>query len=753
MSTTDNGTTNGKTKAATTVPVEESAERLARPLVKLAKACGVATFYIDQLGDYTEITDEALVGVLDALGYPATTSENIENSLKRVQEKRDSELLPPTVVCFTGTKTIVPIHAEEATSSPEKIHITLTLEDGSQYEEPLNNFETSEEDGLTLELPQDLPMGYHTLLAKVEDKNGKTVARAQSTLICAPAKIPLPQSVQERHRWGYMTQLYSVRSKESWGVGDYGDLRRLLKDAGSIGKADFMLINPIHACAPVAPLEPSPYLPESRRFLNVTYIRPQDIPEYAQLSDSQRKEVEILHEGVEALNDNPNPMDINAAWNAKLPALKLIFKQPRSAEREQNFADFKARSGEDLDAFATWCVAFEVWGAPWGDNLWFDTTGKGTPQIDALRRDHADLLEFHRWLQWIADEQVAAAHAEAKAAGMAIGLMQDMAVGVHGYGADVWWSPERFANGVSVGAPPDFYNQQGQDWGQPPFDPNYLDETGYIAYRDMVHNVFLHAGAVRIDHVLGLFRLWWIPQGQGAKNGAYVYYNVDAMLAVLSIEATRAGGLVIGEDLGTVPAYVSKVLASHGILGTVVEWFTHNDEAEKAAKKAGKKEIIFANPSTYREYALASVTTHDMPPTAGYLAFEHVKIREELHLLTDSVESFQKAASAERDAMMKMLLDGGWISKDAAENVEDHVQEIVEAMHAIMRTSPSLLLQVALVDAVGEKRSQNQPGTSTEYPNWRIPLADKDGNVVHTGDVFKSQRVLNMAAIMRGEKN
>ena len=191
----------------------------------------------------------------------------------------------------------------------------------------------------------------------------------------------------------------------------------------------------------------------------------------------------------------------------------------------------------------------------------------------------------------------------------------------------------------------------------------------------MVHNVFLHAGAVRIDHVLGLFRLWWIPQGQGAKNGAYVYYNVDAMLAVLSIEATRAGGLVIGEDLGTVPAYVSKVLASHGILGTVVEWFTHNDDSEKAAKKAGKKQIIFANPSTYREYALASVTTHDMPPTAGYLAFEHVKLREELHLLTDSVESFQKAASAERDAMMKMLLDGGWISKDAAEHVEDHVRQ------------------------------------------------------------------------------
>lgn len=750
MSTTDNA----KTKAATPVPVEESAERLNRPLIQLAKACGVATFYIDQLGDYTEITDEALVGVLDALGWQADTEENIANSLKLVQEKRDSELLPPTVVCFNGTKTIVPVHTGGSAINPSKIHVTLTLEDGTEYEDtpdkPLNNFKTSKDGDLLLELPEDLPMGYHTLKATVDDE---CALHAQATLISAPARIPLPQSVQERHRWGYMTQLYSVRSKESWGVGDYGDLRRLLKDAGSIGKADFMLINPIHACAPVAPLEPSPYLPESRRFLNVTYIRPQDIPEYAQLSDSQREQVEALHESVEAQNNDPNPMDINAAWSAKLPALKMIFEQPRSAEREKDFAEFKARSGEDLDAFATWCVAFEVWGAPWGDNLWFDTTGKGTPQIDALKREHADLLEFHRWLQWIADEQVASAHAEAKAAGMAIGLMQDMAVGVHGYGADVWWSPERFANGVSVGAPPDFYNQQGQDWGQPPFDPNYLDETGYIAYRDMVHNVFLHAGAVRIDHVLGLFRLWWIPQGQGAKNGAYVYYNVDAMLAVLSIEATRAGGLVIGEDLGTVPAYVSKVLASHGILGTVVEWFTHNDDAEKAAKKAGKKQIIFANPSTYREYALASVTTHDMPPTAGYLAFEHVKLREELHLLTDSVESFQKAASAERDAMMKMLLEGGWISKDAAEHVEDHVQEIVEAMHAIMRTSPSLLLQVALVDAVGEKRSQNQPGTSTEYPNWRIPLADKDGNVVHTDEVFKSPRVLSMAAVMNGKNN
>ena len=738
-----------KSEDKSTPAVEESAERLARPLIKLAKACGVATFYIDQLGDYTEITDEALVGVLDALGFKADTPESIADSYERVSQKTANELLPPTVVAFNGVKTCVPIHAGDA--QKEQIHISLTLEDGTDYEGSLGDIQSEDNGDLFIELPDDLPMGYHTLHAKVINANGETAQHADVTLIAAPARIPLPESVKQKQRWGFMTQMYSVRSKDSWGIGDYGDLRRLLKDAGEIGKADFMLINPIHACAPVTPLEPSPYLPESRRFLNVTYIRPQDIPEYDELSDDEKAEVERLHSKVSALNDDPNPIDINAAWDAKLPALRLIFEHKRSAKREREFADFKLRSGDDLDAFATWCVAFEVWGAPWGENLWFDTTGKGTPQIERLKREHADLFEFNRWLQWIADEQVAAAHAEAKAAGMAIGLMQDMAVGVHGYGADVWWSPERFANGVSVGAPPDFYNQQGQDWGQPPFDPNYLDETGYIAYRDMVHNVFLHAGAARIDHVLGLFRLWWIPQGQSARNGAYVYYNVDAMLAVLTIEATRAGGVVIGEDLGTVPKYVSKVLAAHGVLGTVVEWFTHDDEAEAALKKAGKKEIIYANPSTYREYALASVTTHDMPPTAGYLAFEHVKLREQLHLLTDSVETFQETAQAERDAMMKMLLENGWISKDAAKDVESHVQEIVEAMHAIMLTSPSLLLQVALVDAVGEKRSQNQPGTSTEYPNWRIPLADENGHVVHTDEVFKSPRVLSMTAVMRGE--
>ena len=261
------------------------------------------------------------------------------------------------------------------------------------------------------------------------------------------------------------------------------------------------------------------------------------------------------------------------------------------------------------------------------------------------------MVEFECWLQWIADEQVTAAQTAARESGMALGLMQDMAVGVHSLGADVWWNPERFAVGsVTVGCPPDFYNQQGQDWGQPPFNPNYLAKTGYGVYREMVHNMFSHAGAVRIDHVLGLFRLWWIPQGEGARGGAYVTYDYEAMIAILTIEASRVNGLVVGEDLGTVPDYVRTVLAEHGLLGCTVEWFARVDDSPNAGDP-------YADPADYREYALASVTTHDLPPTAGYLQFEHVKLREELNLLTGPVEEFQASATAERQAMLDRLVE------------------------------------------------------------------------------------------------
>ena len=713
----------------------ESAERIARPLIQLAKLNGISTSYIDQLGTYVEIRDEVLVSVLAALGVDASSDEAIAASYELTKQRIADTLVEPTIVKFIGKEATTSIRAKG-----HDVTLRLLLEDGTRYEGNLCMYLAPQTDGsLTLTLPDDIPAGYHTLRVNAGPLHG------EARLICAPARVPLPPAVAEKQRWGWMAQMYSIRSAESWGVGDYGDLKLLLTDAAEKSHADFMLINPIHATAPVEPLEPSPYLPESRRFMNVTYIRPQDIEEYAGLDETALAEVERLHAEVAPANDNADELDINSAWWHKRQALQLVFKVPRSAERQAAFEAFKEAAGPDLRAFAAWSVAFQVWGAPW-EGTWFAETNRDSPEVAELMRDHADMVEFECWLQWIADEQVTAAQTAARESGMALGLMQDMAVGVHSLGADVWWNPERFAVGsVTVGCPPDFYNQQGQDWGQPPFNPNYLAKTGYGVYREMVHNMFSHAGAVRIDHVLGLFRLWWIPQGEGARGGAYVTYDYEAMIAILTIEASRVNGLVVGEDLGTVPDYVRTVLAEHGLLGCTVEWFARVDDSPNAGDP-------YADPADYRKYALASVTTHDLPPTAGYLQFEHVKLREELNLLTGPVEEFQASATAERQAMLDRLVESELITPEIAADVDDHIQEIVEAMHKMLLRSPSVLLQAALVDGVGETRSQNQPGTSSEYCNWRVPLAGPDHKAVHTDEVFDLPRVKSLSAIMNGEK-
>ena len=322
---------------------------------------------------------------------------------------------------------------------------------------------------------------------------------------------------------------------------------------------------------------------------------------------------------------------------------------------------------------------------------------------------------------------------------MKIGIMSDMAVGVHPQGAEVWWNPERFARGATVGAPPDMFNQQGQNWSQPPLNPVSLEENGYATYRNMVAGMFAKAGAVRIDHILGLFRLWWIPEGRPASEGTYVHYDSSIMLGILALEASRVNGTVVGEDLGVVPDYVADSLKSHGLMGCVIEWYQQYDGE-------------FVPPSKWRTMALASVTTHDLPPTAGYLNYEHVKIREKLGLLTVPVEDFMASARYEHKQMMDMLVQEGYLDQGLLSDEPAHEQEIIEALHRALMDSPSKLKCACLVDAVGERRAQNQPGTNNEYPNWRVPLADHDGHVAYVEGIFDSPRARSLAQVMNRVK-
>lgn len=714
----------------------ETEERLARPLIRLAKLVGVATSYIGQTSDYHEIDDDVLVAVLKALDVDASSDEAIAQSAGRIMDERHNRLVAPSVLHTVGTTSTVLVN----TRILDVPKASITLETGEAYSGdievgPDGSVQAYPLDGefiatAAIHIPADLPMGYHTLHVRIGERE------EDATLISAPEYVETLEDMGESQLWGWMAQLYSIRSAQSWGVGDFEDLKTLLVQSKSKTNADFMLINPLHAGEPISPLTPSPYLPVSRRFVNFTYIRPESIEEYQSLDDGTRAQIGELHNQVEPLNGDAQLIDRDAMWRVKMRALWLIFKAGRGAARQLAFDQFKRQTGEELESYATWCLCYDKWGAPNSDeDNWERRYSKESPEVMGLCEQFPDTLDFYRWLEWVATGQLQSAQQSAQRAGMKIGIMSDMAVGVHPAGSDVWWNPERFAKGATVGAPPDYFNQQGQDWSQPPLNPMELERTGYQVYRDMVHGMFSQAGAVRIDHILGLFRLWWIPQGRQATDGAYVYYDSEIMLGILAIEASRVGGVVVGEDLGVVPDYVEESLAKHHVLGCAVEWFEQRDG-------------VFSAPETWRQNALASVNTHDLPPAAGYLEYEQVKIRERLNLLTTSAEEFMADAVEEHNAMLSMLIDNGFLDPELISDERSHEQELVEALYRALKASPSRLLTASIVDGVGEKRAQNQPGTNNEYPNWRIPLADDKGNVVPLEDLFDNPRLQSLATIM-----
>ncbi|MDF2917553.1 MAG: 4-alpha-glucanotransferase [Microbacterium sp.] len=407
-------------------------------------------------------------------------------------------------------------------------------------------------------------------------------------------------------------------------------------------------------------------------------------------------------------------------WSAKREALSLVHDVDLSPARRAQRDAFARREGSALADFALWCALREH-EAETGDRL-PDGIAIDDPAVGALRERLAERIEFHVWLQWVVDEQLGDAAAAAAAAGMRIGIMHDLAVGVSTTGSDAWSLRDLYAPGVVVGAPPDMYNQQGQNWNQPPWLPRALAEHAYAPLRDMLRSLLRHAGALRIDHILGFFRLWWIPEGLGPGEGTYVRYDHEAMIGVLALEAQRAGAVIIGEDLGLVEPWVRDCLAERGILGTSVLWFESDDDGGPLA------------PERYRTDLLATVNTHDLPPTAGYLDGEHVALRARLGLLTRSVDDELADFERERDRMLAELRSRGLISAGASQ------QEVVEALHVFLAASPSRLLGVSLVDAVGEKRVQNQPGTDDEYPNWQVPLADADRRAVLLDDLASSPR-------------
>jgi 4-alpha-glucanotransferase len=594
------------------------------------------------------------------------------------------------------------------------VEIDIRTEDGEHV--PVDPGRPGEERGgrvaHTVRLP-DLPYGWHRLRARAGAEETDAV------LVVAPSRVERSDVVRA---WGWMVQLYSVRSAASWGLGDYADLGELARWSGAELGAGVLLCNPLHAVAPVTPVQPSPYYPSSRRFRSPLYLRVEGTPEYAAAGPELRAEVDALRPPTPADRIERDPV-----WTAKRAALELLWP----GHRAEALAAYRAEQGTGLEDFALFSALAERYGVPWQD--WpAELRRPDAPAVRELAAELADRAEFHAWLQWLCDEQLAVAGAAARDAGMTVGIVHDLAVGVDPGGADAWGLQDVLAMDMTVGAPPDSFNQQGQDWRLPPWNPERLAEAGYAPYRDMLRAVLRSAGGVRIDHVMGLFRLWWIPAGASAADGTYVYYDDEALLGVLALEAYRAGALVVGEDLGTVEPRVSRTLAERNILGSAVLWFERDDDGAPLP------------PEKWREQVMASVTTHDLPTAAGFLADEHVRVRAELGQLGHSEAEERARVAKERDELLAMLRENGLLGPDP------DPAEIVRAMHAVLARAPSRLVLAALGDAVGDLRQPNLPGTVDQYPNWRLPVADGTGRPVRLEELRSDLQVRRLAQLLAG---
>lgn len=524
------------------------------------------------------------------------------------------------------------------------------------------------EDGTILraqnKLPPDTPAGYHAII----EADGR-----ESRLIVAPSQCFLPNNL---HTWGWALQLYSLRSRSSWGMGDLEDLRRISEWAAELG-AGVMMINPLCATAPVHPQQSSPYFPSSRLFLNPLYLHVERIPGARECLPGFEQ---YLKEG-HALNERPL-IERDAIYRLKMRALENIWQHSRE---RISFDEYERQQGRNLELFALFCILAERHGANW--RAWPPEYRRpDSPAVTALTEGFADRIRFHKWLQFLLNEQF-------KAAASAGNIMQDLPVGVAPDGADAWMWQDVFAEGVSVGAPPDLFNANGQDWGLPPFVPHKLRAAGYEPFIQTLRAALRYARGLRIDHVMGLFRLFWIPVGEPSAHGTYVRYHADELLAILALESSRSNTFVVGEDLGTVDEGVREKLAQFCVLSYKLLWFEEN------------------HPEQYPKMAVAAVSTHDLPTIAGI--WSGADFQEQIDLgLRPRKENSEK---------IRMYLR-------RAAGVDDHaaISEVIVKTHQALARSPAAITLASLEDGLAAGKRPNLPGSSEEVrPNWCIPLPKK----------------------------
>ena len=678
-------------------------EAIDTPVKELADALGIVGEYVDQTGERTCVTtDETRRALLAAMGIDASADANVRDALDNLRAAERRRRIEPVRVVRIDEPDSRTIHVRASPGSRWRLEVEP---------EPVGA-DTIALSGVwddrasaQIVLPRQLPLGYHRVRLSVGDSVD------EQTLIVVPPRCITPADLLGEHprAFGITANLYTIRSGTNWGVGDFTDLGELAAWAGESG-ADFVGVSPLHALLNRGN-GISPYAPLSRLYRNPIYIDVARVPElgYTPALCERIGSPEFLS-SLEPLRESGvvRYKQVMAVKGIALDALHRVFvDEVRGSRdsRERAYEHYLSEQGTSLDRFALWMTIMEQqptsdW-RRWPEQL---RSPRGRA-VDEFARAHAARLDFHKWVQFEADRQLGDAAERARDAGMRIGLYQDLAIGVAPGGADTWSFADLFARGATIGAPPDPYAATGQNWGLPPIDPRGLAQSGYRYFIDTLRSAFRHAGALRIDHVLGFFRLFWIPEGGTAADGAYVRYPAADLLGILALESVRHHAVVVGEDLGTVPDEVRPALERWGVLSSKVLIF----ERERDGR--------FMSPKHFPSLSLATANTHDMSPLAGYWDGHDIDTRIAVGLLPgDEAKRARNERERDRSALLERLADDDVLPFPIA---PASPADLRGAVHELLCRSPAQLVGFALDDLAGEVDAVNVPGVGPDtHPSW-----------------------------------
>jgi 4-alpha-glucanotransferase len=697
-------------------------------VAELARRADIELDYLNAAGERVGVVPEVIRAVLATIGCRVEDDHDAQDILDRLDRDSTCHIVPPVLVLREDHQPAqIPVHLEA-----HRNHCWRVLrEDGEIAQEGtierLNAPNPDEEVSLQasqITLTVRMACGYHRF--ELDDET--------MSLIVVPAKCWLEPIERGQKLWSIAAQLYLLKSERNWGIGDFTDLRTLIDIAAGWG-ASLIGLNPLHALFVDEPEQASPYAPASRLYLNVLNIDVTAIPEFATCEDAQALVGNVDFAGTLARVRAEKMVNYRRAAKLKLRVLRLIhshFLRVANPERRQALEAFVGDRGESLKRFSIFqairlemartdpsAADWEQWPA--------ELRQPDSTAVQAFAEQHRKDVEFFTWAQWIADTQLDDASRHARAHQMSVGLYRDLAVGSSGAGAETWSNPQVVVAGAHAGAPPDLLNPSGQDWGLPPFNPRALRKEAYAPFIELVRANMRHSGALRIDHVIGLQHLYWIPVGYEASQGAYISYPFEDLLGIIALESHRNRCLVIGEDLGTVPPGFSEKLNAHGILSNRVLYFQQDPESGK-----------FLPPREYVQLALASIGSHDLATLKGWWLGIDIVSREQLQLYPNPLEAAnqRRTRHAEKQQLLTALRLEGLDPGNA-----DDFESLSRAVHAFLARSRSAIAMVEMDNLTGEVSQINLPTTSVEHPNWRRRYSmslEELGNDTHVNRIIET---------------